>query len=141
MTSTFKKSIIVLATILGLSGTANAAPGGSATASGLSALSVVVLSMAGSVAMHDSGEFVVNAVRPVADGISIVFEDSGTGTVKILKLSGDGLARVRGWVGQALSFVAGASGTIITNGEEVIAFIAHPRSRHLFHSTSYGSGR
>lgn len=139
MKSTFKKSVIVLATVLGLSGTANAAPGGSETISGFSALSVVVLSVAGSVALHDGGEFVVKAVRPVADGISIVLKDSGTGAVKILKLSGDGLGRFAGLVGQTLSFIAGASGTIIISGEEVVAFIAHPRSRHLFHSTSFRS--
>ncbi|MDG2285423.1 MAG: hypothetical protein P8N43_07820 [Alphaproteobacteria bacterium] len=139
MKSTFKKSVIVLATVLGLSGTANAAPGGSETISGFSALSVVVLSVAGSVALHDGGEFVVKAVRPVTDGISIVLKDSGTGAVKILKLSGNGLGRFAGLVGQTLSFIASASGTIIISGEEVVAFIAHPRSRHLFHSARFGS--
>jgi hypothetical protein len=143
MNTSFRKLAFTLAVLTMGFGSAVSVEARASNTSGstLSGLALTASVAGGSMVIQGSGEFVVKAVRPIAGGVALILVDSGTGATELLKVSGDGIGALGKLAGQTVSFVAGASGTIIASGDEVVAFISHPRSRHLLRSTRYRSGK
>lgn len=100
--------------------------------------SLTVAGQASAQILTGASALVVWSVTTSAQGARIVVESVADGSRHVLVFTGQGLARASDWVGRTIRVAATASGTLITAGAEVLAFIPNAAAAALFIDRPYG---
>ncbi len=111
-------TVIALGVFHGVpAGNAEAYHGGSNDVGSSMMLTLVSVPLASAMVVAHGGPYIVKAVRPIGNVVSGVLEESGTGSRRVLELSGQGVRTFGHWVGESLRFVSGSLGTNVASVE------------------------